>query len=274
MHEPRVVSGFLMRRDVFPTGESAVIVFLMLLAVCVSGIGLLASTVNGVTMTLLNSTYNRSHDITEFRYRVSSAPDPDVRSWVLQIPDCIEDSAILFTNKPCSWVREPFRGLQFDVPHVTTTYHVRLSGYWDTASVQAAVMGGASSGDGRWSLVSVPGPGCSTWMSLEVIDGESIVFPDITGAGRFPAESRTILRVTCSLNGWLLDHIVHVSVPSGGRSDAVHNALSIAYGSFRTMAGTTDITVAYALEFGEQDFAELPSGDYQIAVVYTLISPD
>ena len=141
MHEPGLVSGRFLFRNGPSDGRLApgAVVLLLSIALCVLGIGLSASTVHGVTITLLNATYNRPHDMTEFRYRVSSAPDPSIRFWVLEIPECIEDSMILFTNKPCSWVAEPFRGLRFDVPHVTTTYHVRLSGYWDTASVQAAV---------------------------------------------------------------------------------------------------------------------------------------
>jgi len=246
----------------------------ILLLVLVVGAGVAASTTQGVTITLLNSTYNRPHDITEFRYRVSSAPDPSISSWVLQIPDCIEDSAVLFTSKPCRWVSEPFRGLRFDVPHVTTTYHVRLSGHWDTAATQVAVLETSVGEEEHGSLASVSGPGCLTWMSLSIVSGEVIVFPPVTGAGSFHAGSPTVLRVSCSVDGWFLDHFVDVDVPAGGDSDMVANAFSVAYEPFSSSAGTTDVAAAYALTFDPQDFSRLPSGEYRISVVYTLIAPD
>lgn len=258
------------------TGKAVWRIIITVLAI---GMSVSASAVNEVTITLLNSTYNRPHDVTEFRYRVSGAPDPDIRSWVLQIADCIEDSEILFTDKPCSWVTEPLRGLRFDVPHVTTTYHLRLSGYWDTASLRVAVLKAPedTEAEGRgeqWSLASVTGPGCSTWMSLEVLDGEAILFPEVTGAGSYSAGGATVLRVTCSVDSWLLDRFAEVTVPPGGDPDAVYDALSIAYDPFVSAAGTTDVTARYRLTFDQQDFSRLPSGDYRIVVVYTLIAPD
>ncbi len=247
---------------------------LLLVLVVVVGAGAVASTVHGVTITLLNSTYNRPHDITEFRYQVSSAPDPSISSWVLQIPDCIEDSAVLFTNKSCRWVSEPFRGLRFDVPHVTTTYHVHLSGHWDTAATQVAVLETSVGEEERWSVATVSGPGCLTWMSLSIVSGEVIAFPPVTGAGSFRAGSPTVLRVSCSLDGWFLDHFVDVDVPSGGDSDTVADAFSVAYEPFSPSSGTTDVAATYTLDFDPQDFSRLPSGEYRIAVVYTLIAPD
>ncbi len=246
----------------------------ILVLLFVIGFNVVASTVHGVTITLLNSTYNGPHDITEFRYRVSAAPDPSISSWVLQLPDCMEDSTVLFTNKPCRWVSEPFRGLRFDVPHVTTTYHVRLSGYWDTAATQTAVLETLLDGEERWGVTSVSGPGCLTWMSLSIVSGEAIAFPQVTGEGSFPAESPTVLRVTCSVDGWSLDRFVDVDVPSGGDSDTVADAFSVAYEPFSSTAGTTDVTAAYELTFDEGDFSRLPSGEYRITVVYTLIAPD
>jgi len=272
-HHMRRGSGLLWGKKAFRRAPVWIAVLVLMLGSAVA-----ASTVNGVTITLLNSTYNRPHDITEFRYRVSGALDPSVSSWVLQIPDCIEDSTVLFANRPCSWVTEPFRGLRFDLPHVTTTYRVRLAGYWDTASTRAAVLeqatGAEPRGEGTWTLATLSGPGCSTWMSLEVVEGETIAFPPITGAGCFPAESPTLLRVTCSMDGWLLDYFTDVIVPSVADPDAVRDVLSVVYEPFAPSAGTTEVTASYELSFDDQDFLRLPSGDYQIIVVYTLIAPD
>jgi len=102
-----------------------------------------------------------------------------------------------------------------------------------------------------------------------VVEGSSLVFPEISGSGTYPVVGGTTLRVSSSSSDWAVSHSVAFEIPPGASEEVVTRILEVVYDAHSPKSGATDIGVSYALAVEEADFAGLPEGEYVIHITFT-----
>jgi len=228
------------------------------------------ATPGDVSVVLQSHKYYAHWDLTEFVYRVKTRNGAVPESLVLGTGACVETSSIFYTVPWPSWVEEPFVGLAFDIYSANQKIYLWLFGQWDAEDVDAAlVFGSGGPGTSIWTG-RVEGPYCeSAALSLSVIEGASLVFPQISGVGAYHVAGGTTLRVSSSSSDWALSHSVALEIPVGASEEVVTRILEIDYDAHSSRSGATDIGVSYALIVEETDFAGLPEGEYVIHITFT-----
>ncbi|MEN6369212.1 MAG: hypothetical protein ABFD77_05890 [Thermotogota bacterium] len=222
------------------------------------------------TITLNSVQYYSGGDYTRFTYQVTTPPGSSAPSyWILGVEDCVDDNAVIwYMSSNYTWVTNPSRGMRFACSSRNQKYYIYLVGNWTTEDVWVAA---------GWSSPpailtgSVGGPACVVAsISLDIVSGESISFPEIVGAGTYPATSDTVLRVTSSTAGWSLTYLPQFSIPPEASQTVVEGIFRVSLGTHTASAGITDIAVTYALVVDLADFAGLPQGTYVITIAYTV----
>lgn len=228
----------------------------------------LAVQLGDVTVTLQSHRYVKKSDATRFVYRVRSSTTPVDQAWVLELGDCVLPESVSDATSPFAWTEEPFRGLRFVRTAKNQKFEIWLAGNWSTGSVGVALIDG-SAGNAQITMAEIEGPFCAgASIALDIIDGAAITFLEVTGAGLFPADSDTLLRVTSSSSGWALTHTLDLTIPTGASADTVTNIFVLTIAPHETTDGTTDIYVAYELQLNEDDFGNLPQGTYVIGITF------
>ena len=238
-----------------------------------AGVWLLAPSAGAVqldrtTITLQSAQYDSQRNDTRFVYRVTTPSGQKPDYWVLGVGDCVSDAVILqSTTSPYSWVSSPFRGVRFSINSREQQFSLFLAGNWSTEAARVAL---------GWNPTpvltgSIDGPACAApSISLAVLQGDSIAFPPVDGAGTYPATTHTVLRVTSSTTGWALGYTLAFSIPAQATLSVVEKVFQVALGSYLAASGTTDLSVSYALVVELGDFAGLPQGTYVITIAYTV----
>jgi hypothetical protein len=110
-----------------------------------------------------------------------------------------------------------------------------------------------------------------SWISLTVTSNANIDFPTIAGPGTYAASSDATLRVLSTKSWTLTESILwgSSSIPSGADETTIDNMLSRTPDITSGPWGLHFITVAYSLDIGEDDIANLPEGTYSVIVQYT-----
>jgi hypothetical protein len=219
----------------------------------------------GVTITLLSSRYYARGDYTRFAYEVKGASNPSCGYWILGSCDEFRD-ALWWTSGAFEWVTSPIVGLKVTPNKKKQTFNIDAAGRWSVAAVPVGVYvaGGLLQG---W----VDGPACSTSsLSIEVAAGSDVAFAPVTGAGLFPALDGTTLRIRSTSAGWTISPLAAFTIPAGASEAVVARILEISVVAHSNPAGTTDVSVDYALRVAEADFGSLPEGTYEIAITYTV----
>jgi len=226
----------------------------------------------GNTKITLEHKYYSSYDLTRLKYRVKTDNKKDwPDAWVLAMGPCLSDESIVWwASMWFEWVDAPFRGLRFEVYDRNETYYVWLKGQWDVGSVDFATIYGYGD-DPEILYGQIDGPLCAgSSVSVEVLSGETVEFPEILETGRVDLGMTTRLRVTSTSAGWSLDHDVALNVPDGAREDIVREVFEVNVLPYNSVSGTAEIDVAYALSIDEEDLVGLPEGSYVLAIAYTV----
>lgn len=221
------------------------------------------------TISLTSAQYYSWGDYTRFTYQVTTPKGAPIPSyWVLGVGDCVDDDVVIwYMSSSYTWVTSPFRGMRFACSSRNQKFYVYLEGNWTTEEVQAAA---------AWSNPTtvltgwVNGPACqAASLSLDIVSGDSISFPEVVGAGTYPATADTVLRVTSSTAGWALTYVLAMSIPPEATQAVVEDIFHVTVAEYAAAAGTTDVSVSYALVVDLEDFAGLPQGTYVITLAYT-----
>ena len=222
-------------------------------------------TIGSVTITLLSSRYYARGDYTRFVYEVKGESTPSCAYWILGSCDEFRD-ALWWTSEAFEWVTTPLYGLKVTPSKKKQTFNIDATGRWSVAAAPVGVYSG-----GHFHQGWVDGPACSgSSLSVQVTAGADVVFPQVTGPGLFQAFNSTTLRVQSTSPGWTLSSVATFVVPAGGSEAVVARILEITVGSHSNAAGTTDVSVGYALRVAQEDFGSLPEGTYEIAITYTV----
>lgn len=111
----------------------------------------------------------------------------------------------------------------------------------------------------------------ASWISLSVIDGNNVDFGLIAGPGMYSGEST--LRVM-STSPWVIsDRIIWSNSVLPGDADAatedlIESNLTRTYDDSGSW-GVYTVGVDYSFSLQDEDFADLPAGDYVIVIEYT-----
>jgi hypothetical protein len=230
-----------------------------------------AATLGDTTITLTAATYNVAGDYTRFTYQVNTkAKKPIPAYWVLGVGDCIDAGDVVSAcASTFTWVTSPFRGMRFVVSSRSQKSYVCLRGQWSEAETQLAAAWTGGSGTLLTGLID--GPACAVAsISLDVLQGDSVGFPAVEGAGTYPASTVTVLRVTSSTAGWTLGYALAFSIPAQATQAVVADVFHLTLGGYTASSGITDVSVTYALMVDLADFAGLPQGTYVITIAYTV----
>lgn len=222
------------------------------------------------TITLNSAQYYSWGDYTRLTYQVTTAQNGSVPAyWVLGVGDCVDDDVILwYMSSSYSWVTSPFRGMRFTCTSRNQKFYIYLEGNWTTEEVQVAA---GWSNPPKILTGSIDGPACvAASISLNVVSGDSISFPEVAGAGTYPATGDTVLRITSSTAGWSLGYALAFSIPSQATQAVVADVFHLTLGDYTASSGITDVGVTYALVVDLEDFAGLPQGTYVITIAYTV----
>ncbi len=245
--------------------RAATLAVALTLLVAVAASAASSVTIGGVTVKLQSSRYYGSGDYTLFVYEVSGTSRPSCAYWILG--SCEEfHSALWWTSGDFTWVTTPIVGLRITPTKKKETFDIYATGQWSVAEVPVGVYVA-----GQFLQGWVDGPACSgSSVSVQVVAGQAIAFPPVTGPGLFTALNSTTLRVQSTAPGWTLSPLATCMVPAGGSETVVERILEITVGSHSSGAGTTDVSVGYALRVAQADFASLPEGTYEITITYTV----
>lgn len=243
---------------------------LALLLVVLVGIELHGIDLGGVRIRLQSVQYYSYWDFTVLTYRVKQLVNPPASYWVLGAGDCITNSHISPYSTWFEWTDSPFRGFRFALDSANRYVYVVLYGRWDVAPTPVAVIRTGPGYDPEVYIDSIDGPACAgSSISLQVINGSQVSFPDPIGADTYEADEQTTLRVSSTSQGWTLGHVVSLSIPEGASQETVSSIFHVQYDPFLAAAGTTELGVSYSLVIDEEDFAGLPQGIYTITITFT-----
>ncbi len=226
-------------------------------------------TLGGITITLESCQYFKSGNYTRFVYHVTGRWGDAAPYWVLGSCSVVRD-AIWWSSPGFEWTTTPLVGLKFSAAGWNQKVYLYLTGPWSATSTPVGVSVG-DAGSPTFLTGWVDGPVCGvSSLSIAVTAGQTVTFPPITGPGLFPALNGTSLAVESSAPGWALSVSEAFALPEGGSEAVVARALELAWGLHGSGAGTTSISVDYALRIAEADFASLPQGTYRITITYTV----
>jgi hypothetical protein len=246
-------------------GRAAILVVSLTLLVAIAAAAASSVTIGSVTITLLSSRYYARGNYTRFAYEVKGASNPSCAYWILGSCDEFRD-ALWWTSGAFEWVTTPLYGLKVTPNKKKQTFNIDATGRWSVSMVPVGVYSG-----GQFLQGWVDGPACvGASLSVQVAAGADVAFPQVTGPGLFPALNSTTLRVQSTASGWTLSPLATCVVPAGGSETVVERILEITVGSHSNGAGTTDVSVGYALRVAQADFASLPEGIYEITITYTV----
>ena len=233
-----------------------------------------ATTVGGVTLTLHSYKYYKHWDLTRFVYRISKMGDTPVSGWILSVGDCVSDEQIdRAASSPFIRIDEPIEGLMYTSVAPNRKFTLWLIGQWDLGLVDVAVVHDGPEGWGAVLRGTVEGPTCgASMLSVDVVSGQRVDFPQIMASGTFEASSLTRLEVTSTLPGWTLDWDLSFDIPESANASVVQRVFGLTVCPFVAGAGSTAIDVHYALTIADDDFSGLPEGGYQIGITYTVTS--
>lgn len=238
----------------------------------------LAVSLGDTTLTLQSHRYYKKWDLTRFVYRVKSPRDNIPEYWVLGTGGCItEEHVDIWSSTGFTWAEDPIEGLRFECYAKNERFYLWLFGQWDVGAVDVAVVLDSETngnGDGNPITVyqgSIDGPLCGgSSISVEVIAGSAVEFPQLLQAGLFPSATDTRLVVSSTSSGWDLSYSPTFSIPENAQQAVVERILQVTVAPHGSSAGTTEIAVSYALNITDQDFAGLPEGTYVIGITYTV----
>jgi hypothetical protein len=243
-----------------------------LVGVLITGIAGDAVTLDDVTITLQSHGYYKNWDMTRFVYRVRSTAGAVPAYWVLGTGGCIPEERIdEASSSPFEWTADPVVGLRFACASWNERFTVWLFGRWDVGSVEVAVVG--SMGQVQRGVMEGPSCGVSA-ISLEIVRGASVEFPQIVGAGTFRSTDETRLRVSSTMPGWNLGHGITFLIPATAQLAVVERIFHVDVRAYASVAGVTEVDVSYELRVSDEDFSGLPEGTYLIGVVYTVNAED
>jgi len=233
-----------------------------------------ATTVGGVTLTLHSYKYYKHWDMTRFVYRISKTGDAPLSCWILGVGDCVSDERIDWAaSSPFIRTDEPIEGLMYTQIAPNRKFTLWLVGQWDLGLVDVAVVRADLEGADAVSRGTMEGPACSASMlSVDVVSGQRVDFPQIMTSGTFEASSLTRLEVTSTLSGWALDWDLSFGIPESADASVVQRVFGLTVYPYVAGAGSTAIDVHYALTISDDDFSGLPEGGYQIGITYTVTS--
>lgn len=264
MHTSTKGKGWEQRRH---GGHCAI--FLLVAASLVFSLDVWSTELGDAQITLLNHLYYRQWNLTRLMYRVKSASPPSETSWVLGLGSCIQPDDLLWVTSPAGWVEAPFRGLRMTREMKNETVTIWLWGEWESAAVPVAFVRGRSGEE--IDTGQIDGPACeAASISIDVIEGASILFPPFDGAGLYEAEAETGLRVSSTSAGWALSYHTNAYVPENASSVTATESLVVTVQPYQTRAGEIDLWIGYTLRVDEEDLAALPEGTYLFEIRYTV----
>jgi hypothetical protein len=223
-------------------------------------------TIGDVTITLQSCRYYARRDFTRFTYEVKGVSSPSCAYWILGSCDEFRN-ALWWTSDAFTWGTSPMVGLKVTPTKKKQTFEIDASGRWSAVAVPVGVYVA-----GQFLQGWVDGPACvELSLSVGVVAGADVVFPQVAGPGLFPALNGTTLRVQSTSPGWTLSSLATFGVPAGGSEAVVERILEITVGGHSNNAGTTNVSVGYALRVAQEDFGSLPEGTYEITITYTVV---
>jgi hypothetical protein len=110
-----------------------------------------------------------------------------------------------------------------------------------------------------------------SWISLSIVGHGDVSFDDITGPGSYDGSNKTQLRVL-STTSWSLSSAIlwaDSTLPSGASQSTLGKALALTFDQTSGSWGVHDVSVAYEIDLGVNDLANLPEGDYNLVIQYT-----
>lgn len=241
---------------------------LLLVLPAVGGRDCSAEQLGDVTVTLRSHKYYKQGNYTRFVYQTTASTTMPPSLWILGVGPCVTDEVVVQdATTPYAWTTSPITGMSFLPTTRNDKFYIFLHGRWDLATLDVAVV----DGEGIWTTGRIDGPSCGvSSLSLEVVEGESVAFPEITGDGTYAGMPPTTLRVTSSTADWVLSHTLRLSVPDGASESTVERMFRLQIAPFEARAGITTMDVRCFLDVTVGDFVHLPQGNYIIDVVYTV----
>lgn len=231
-----------------------------------------AESFGSASITLQSRRYYSQWDLTRLVYRVNSSKNDVPDFWTLGMGDCIAaDQIDGYSSTEFTWVDQPFRGLRFENDSRNNFVYLWLNGQWDVGSVPASVAFDSE----RMFHGTLDGPLCEgSSISVGILSGASVEFPQLLGAGSFPAATMTRLSVSSTSSGWLFGYSPTFSIPENAQQSVVERIFQIVVEPHDSREGTTELSISYQLKVSDQDFVGLPQGSYVIGIMYTVMADD
>jgi len=261
-------------RTIRRPGWTTLSVVCCVLVALTCGQSVFAVQLGDVQITLHSCKYYQQADVTRVVYKVKSSPQPAPAYWVLEVGDCVtSDDIVAGASTDSVWVDEPFHGLRFTPTSTNEKVYLYLEGRWELT--EGEVVAAFVDEEGEFVLhegrLDVPlCQGAS--ISIRILSGASVSFPEIAAAGTYESVRPTELRVESTSSAWTLQQGIAFSAPDGASTDTLARVFGLALAEYRADSGATDITASYELTIEEGDFVGLPEGTYVIGVTFTVAS--
>jgi hypothetical protein len=248
------------------------IVLLLLVAFSLSAAASSSVRFGNTTITLNSQKYYKHGDYTRLVYQVKSSPHSPPEAWILGVGSCLTEEAVIRGGSTeYEWVEAPIRGLQFRPASKDEKVYIYLEGHWLVGPLDVTALGAPGLPGGEWAYGTIDGPTCgASSIAIEIVEGDTVAFPPIVGAGVYSPESGTLLRISSSSSGWVLTDGLEFTLPPGASVAAVERVFEVLYDEYDAGSGTTDVGVEYRLNVAPQDFEGLPEGTYVIRITYTI----
>ena len=230
----------------------------------------LGAEIDGVQVTLQSQRYYAKWDMTRLVYRVKSSSVDEGDYWILAAGECLTaDHVDAEASAAFEWVDGAIQGVRFERSKKNQKFYLWLKGTWALGRLDAAVgnlMEAAPSGFGE-----IEGPSCEgTGLSIEIVHGGAIRFPDLSSDGRHEAEEATRLRVAALSAGWALSYDLEFDLPPGASEETVRSIFEVMVLPYAPGDATSEVDIAYAVDLREGDLQGLPEGEYAITIRYTV----
>ena len=226
--------------------------------------------IGGVTVTLQSHRYYAKWDMTRLVYRVKASSVDEGDYWFLATGECLTaDHVDAEASSAFEWIDGAFQGLRFDRTKRNQKFYLWMRGTWDLGRVDVGV--GHLEEDAPSAIGEIEGPSCEgTGLSIEVVHGGAIQFPDLSSDGRHEAEEATRLRVAALSAGWALSYDLEFNLPAGASEEAVRRIFEVMILPYTPGSAASEVGVAYAVDLREEDLQGLPEGDYAITILFTV----